>query len=112
MQISALFVNNIDELLHEKTNTQSGQSLRCALKANVPSFLRADSEDSDQTVKLPRSLRWAHMSFYWFCRAQAHMYTAFGSKTLLLWFLTVICSCCPYLYFGSPIMLVTCFGEF
>ena len=24
--------------------------------------------------------------------------------TVLLWFLTVTCSCCPYLYFGSPIM--------
>ena len=28
---------------------------------------------------------------------------------LLLWFLTVTCSCCPYLYFGSTIMLVTYF---
>ena len=26
---------------------------------------------------------------------------------LRLWFLTVTCSCCPYLYFGSAIMLVT-----
>ena len=26
---------------------------------------------------------------------------------LLLWFLTVTCSCCPYLNFGSPIMWVT-----
>ena len=28
---------------------------------------------------------------------------------LLLWFLTVTCSCCPYLYFGSAIILVTYF---
>ena len=28
----------------------------------------------------------------------------------LLWFLTVTCSCCPYLYFGSPIMRVTYFN--
>ena len=28
---------------------------------------------------------------------------------LLLWFLTVTCSCCPYLYFGSAVMLVTYF---
>ena len=28
---------------------------------------------------------------------------------LLLWFLTVTCSCCPYLYFSSAIMLVTYF---
>ena len=31
---------------------------------------------------------------------------------LLLWFLTVTCSCCPYLYFGSAIMLVTYFSKF
>ena len=30
----------------------------------------------------------------------------------LLWFLTVTCSCCPYLYFGSAIMLVTYFVNF
>ena len=30
------------------------------------------------------------------------------SKAVLqLWFLAVTCSCCPYLYFGSAIMLVT-----
>ena len=28
---------------------------------------------------------------------------------LLLWCLTVTCSCCPYLYLGSPIMWVTYF---
>ena len=36
------------------------------------------------------------------------------SKAVLLlwWFLTVICLCCPYLYFGSAIMLVTYFSKF
>ena len=29
-----------------------------------------------------------------------------------LWFLTVTCSCCPYLYFGSAIMLMTYFSTF
>ena len=24
------------------------------------------------------------------------------SKAVLMWFLAVACSCCPYLYFGSP----------
>ena len=33
-------------------------------------------------------------------------------NNLLLWFLTVTCSCCPYLYFGSAIMLVTYFVNF
>ena len=27
-----------------------------------------------------------------------------SKSVLLLWFLTVTCSCCPYLLFGSPIM--------
>ena len=33
-------------------------------------------------------------------------------SVLLLWFLTVTCSCCPCLYFGSAIMLVTYFVNF
>ena len=32
-------------------------------------------------------------------------------KDLLLLFLIVTCSCCPYLYFGSPIMWVTYLGS-
>ena len=35
-----------------------------------------------------------------------------SKAVLLLWFLTVTCSCCPYLYFGSAIMLVTYFINF
>ena len=35
-----------------------------------------------------------------------------SKAVLMLWFLTVTCSCCPYLYVGSPIMLVTYFSEF
>ena len=31
---------------------------------------------------------------------------------LLLWFLIVTCSCCPYLYFGSAIMLVTYLSKY
>ena len=31
---------------------------------------------------------------------------------VLLWFITATCSCCPYLYFDSPIMLVTYFSKF
>ena len=35
-----------------------------------------------------------------------------SKAVLLLWFLTVTCSCCPYLYFGSAVMLVTYFSKF
>ena len=35
-----------------------------------------------------------------------------SKAVLLLWFLTVTCSCCPYLYFGSAIMLVTYYSKF
>ena len=35
-----------------------------------------------------------------------------GGTVLVLWFLTVTCSCCLYLYFGSAIMLVTYFVNF
>ena len=30
-----------------------------------------------------------------------------SKAVLLLWFFTVTCSCCPYLYFGSPVIWVT-----
>ena len=33
--------------------------------------------------------------------------TDHSKAVLLLWFLTVTCSCCPYLFVGSAIMLVT-----
>ena len=43
----------------------------------------------------------------------SHSAGDFGSKAvLLLWVLAVACSCCPYLYFGSSIMLVTYFVNF
>ena len=35
-----------------------------------------------------------------------------SKAVLLLWFLTVTRSCCPYLYFGSTIVLVTYFSKF
>ena len=35
-----------------------------------------------------------------------------SKAVLLLWFLTVTCSCCLYLYFGSAIMLVAYFSKF
>ena len=46
--------------------------------AKDPKFLQADSEDSDQTGRMPSaqadlSFRWAHMSFCWFCHVMAHM---------------------------------------
>ena len=41
-----------------------------------------------------------------------YFYTDCSKAVLLLCFLTVICSCCPYFYFGSAIMLVTYFVNF
>ena len=35
-----------------------------------------------------------------------------SKAVLLLWFLTVTCFCCPYLYFGSAIVLVIYFSKF
>ena len=35
-----------------------------------------------------------------------------SKAVLLLWFLTVTCSCCPYLYFDSAIMLMIYFVNF
>ena len=44
--------------------------------------------------------------------APQYFYTDRSKAVLLLWFLTVTCSCCPYLYFGLAIMLVTYFVNF
>ena len=45
-------------------------------------------------------------------RLDDSFWTDRSKAVLLLWFLTVNCSCCPYLYFGSAIMLVTYFVNF
>ena len=44
--------------------------------------------------------------------APQYFYTDRSKAVLLLWFLTVTCSWCLYLYFGSAIMLVTYFVNF
>ena len=44
--------------------------------------------------------------------APQYFYTDRSKAILLLWFLVVTCSCCPYLYFGLAIMLVTYFVNF
>ena len=43
---------------------------------------------------------------------QKDFYTDRSKAVLLLWFLTVTCSCCLYLYLGSAIMLVIYFVNF
>ena len=45
-------------------------------------------------------------------KAPQYFNTDRSKAVLLLWFLTVTCSCCPYLYFDSAIMLVTYFVNF
>ena len=62
----------------------------------------APSEDSDQIMQLRTFIGLSPPVFY----------TDRSKAVLLLWFLTVTCSCCPYLYFGSAIMLVTYFVNF
>ena len=52
----------------------SVQSDQAQWATKDPSFLHADSEESDQTERMPRliCLRWVHMSFSWFCHEAAH----------------------------------------
>ena len=45
-------------------------------------------------------------------RTTVCFYTDRSKAVLLLWFLTVTCSCCPYLYFGLAIIVVTYFVNF
>ena len=52
----------------------------CALcVAKDPILLPAESEDSDQSRRMPEAdlcLRWAHTSFCWFCHAADQMMRA------------------------------------
>ena len=54
----------------------SESSLCTQWVAKDPTFLHADSENSDQTGQMPRlilSLHWAHMPFCWFCHEAAQI---------------------------------------
>ena len=53
----------------------SESSLCAQWVAKDPNFLQTDSEDSDQTGRMPRliCLRWAHMPFCWFRHDAAQM---------------------------------------
>ena len=52
----------------------SESSLCAQWVAKDPSFLHADSEDSDQTGQMPRLIWvWAHMPFCWFCHETAQI---------------------------------------
>ena len=76
-------------------SAQSDQSSLCTQWVTKdPRFLHADSEDSDQTGRMPRliSLHWAHRSFCWFCHVAAHLVKFF----LLVWK--------PHLYWKQKIL--------
>ena len=58
----------------------SESSLSAQLVSKDPSFLHADSEDSDQlTDWADLSLRWAHMPFCWFCHVAVHLFYCISS---------------------------------
>ena len=58
--------------------------------AKAPSFLHADSEDSDQTGQMPRLI--CVMSFCWFCHAIAHFITL-AVSTEGLWIVLNVIVC-------------------
>ena len=54
----------------------SESSLCAQWVAKDPRFFHADSEDSDQTGRMPRlSLRWVHTHFCWFCHVAAQLFS-------------------------------------
>ena len=69
----------------------SESSLCAQWVAKEPSFLHADSEDSDQTGRMPRLIwvRWAHMPFCWFCHEAAHIPFQLVNKEMF-WVVTEI----------------------
>ena len=67
--------------------------------------------DSDQTGQMPRlilSLRWAHMSFCWFCHAAAQIVTLLclvDSSILSIW-------SSPFSFKGCQLYIFSCFKYF
>ena len=109
--------------IHDKTNkmsvrppmTQISPGIRPVWAESSLSVWRniGSHLDSSQTASWWDALSW--------CYSQPppqphpstqHFNTDRSKAVLLLLLLTVTCSCCPYLYFGSPIMLVTYFSKF
>ena len=88
--ICELFVSRDDLLMSYKTFTQTEQLY-------VLSHDRSRGRGWDPVIPV---------------EAPQYFNTDRSKAVLLLWFLTVTCSCCPYLSFGSPIMLVTHFSKF
>ena len=80
---AASWQNQQNDCVHSQDSDQPGhppslisECLLCTQwVAKDPSFRHADSEDSDQTGRMPRliCLRWAHMPFCWFCHELAHL---------------------------------------
>ena len=59
---------------------ESSLCTQCVAKDQ--SFLRADSEDSDQTGRMSR--RWVHISFCWFCHVAAQIQVLLGLFLFLM----------------------------
>ena len=84
------------------------ESLLCALwVAKDPSFLHADSEDSNQTGRMLRLIcpRWAHMPFCWFCHAWL-IWTFCLSKKTDFWNTLIIQKYLQYLEYSIEIALL------
>ena len=69
-----LWVDSTYGLPHDKTNKMTVCPAKTQISLGIR-FLHADSEDSDQTGRMPRLIcrHWAHMPFCWFCHEAAQL---------------------------------------
>ena len=94
---SSTFVEKHLELLRAVFKSLGKQNLKLRCDFFEGSVIRVDSArtDTERDWYLECEWVWCHMLSLW---------------GFLLWFLTVTCSCCPNVYFGSLIMWVTHFS--
>ena len=108
-------------------NTLSSATVLAFPKYDLPFIIETDAREEGIGVAISqiqdgferpiayaaKALRGAQRTTYTvYMKAPQYFYTDRSKAVLLLWFVTVTCSCCPYLSFCSTIMLVTYFVNF
>ena len=73
-----------------------------AVKSNIKSEMR--SFKSNENIHKKEGGSYYVVSANNRFKPSKYFNTGRSKAVLLLWFLTVTCFCCPYSYFGSPIM--------
>ena len=101
-----------EEELEDPLTPQEDQAINILDEMHLGSEPTYDGGISDNSSSLPSSKADKYRIPLRQKRVEPGLLPSRTTESQLLWFLTVTCSCCPYLYFGSAIMFVTYFVNF